>query len=110
MINEMNPWEKGTPLDKLVRKEENADAHMAFIEKAEQYKPNAERIVAGEKLATLARGFLTGCGGMNNVTSEKCRQFASDFPGPVRKVLDTVPEDDLPAAVYALVKEIDKDK
>ena len=110
MIKEMHPWEKGTAVDRMVYNEDKTDADKTLKEKAERYKNSAEKVVAGEKLSTLARGFLTGCGSMDKVTSEKCRQFVVDHGKIVRKVFDTVPDDDVPAAVYALVKAVSEDK
>ena len=99
----MNPWEKGTPLDRLVRKQERADKGITFQERAERYRQGAERIVHAEKLATLARGFVTGCGGVVNVKADDCERFVKDHSNVVKKAMDTVPEEDLSAAVYALV-------
>lgn len=106
----MQNWEKGTPLSRLVKNEERSGQQegLTFAEKAEQFREKAERIVHAEKLATLARGFLTGCGGVNNVTEDTCVRFVNDHRTIVWNAMDDVPEDERPAAVYALVLTVAK--
>ena len=105
----MNNWEKGTPLSKLVSKEERADKELSFAERAERYREGAERLVHAEKLVTLARGFLTGVGSIENVNAENCARFVKDHYNTILKAMDTVPEEDLPAAIYALAQAVAKE-
>lgn len=104
----MNSWEKGTPLDKLVHKEEHGEKDLSFEQKAEQYLGRAEIIVAAEQLTTLVRGFITGCGGVGKVGSEACSRFVKDHPKVVRTVMGDIPEEERPAAVYALALTISR--
>lgn len=106
----IDKFERGTPLGAILKKEEKTDALLPFMDKAERYKEDAERILHAEKLATLTRGFLTGCGGMRRVTEEKCEQFVKDHAKTVWRVMDRVPEEDRPAAVYALCLTLAQDR
>ena len=103
----MNNWEKRTPYGAIVRKQEQADKGISFEQKAERYRGNAERVVEAEKLTILVRGFITGCGGIDHVKGENCELFVKDHSGVIRKAMDTVPEEDLALAVYALVTALE---
>jgi hypothetical protein len=107
MSSARNPFEMGgTPLGEILHKENRAEKNMSFEDRAEHYNPEIEKVINTITMSTLAKGVLTATRGMGGVNEELCKHFVSEHRKLVTSSLDTVPEEDLPAAIYLLLKRI----
>jgi hypothetical protein len=95
-MKDFKPWEKRPGvLPAMMAREEREP----FEVRAERYRENVEKVLATRELIARVKGFVTGCGGIDRVTEQKCIDFVRDN----RKLVDQVGNTDDPAYVYALV-------